>query len=73
MNPRVLLTTRSYRLVYNGAAWTSIERGDGKDLMGQRRWRLLTDAEKASELARIVDQIGDALLLRARRRRKGAK
>ena len=35
--------------------------------------RGLTIEQKAGELERVVDQIGDALLLRARRRRKGAK
>ena len=71
MKPRVLLTTKNYRLVFDGHWRTQIERGDGYDLMRNRRWNELTAEQKAQDLERVIDQIGDALLLRAKRRRKG--
>lgn len=57
--PRVLLTTTSYRLVQDGGNWTRIERDDGRDRMGARRWADIPPEENSSLLELVVDQIGD--------------
>lgn len=68
--PKVLLSTPCYRIVSPGRYRTNlIEVSDGTDRMGARRWRDLTDEERRVWLVRIVDQIGNALILRAKRRR----
>jgi hypothetical protein len=74
--PRILLTTRCYRIVHDGSSWTRVEISDGHDRMRVRRWRDIKPEAYASLpeayaslLESVVNQIGNALLARKRRRK----
>lgn len=81
MKPRVLMTTRSFRIVQSGNhryPEFTIEVRDGRDATGEVRWRevsLCDDPwDNRRTLKSIVSDIGRQLAtreLRARRKRKG--
>lgn len=71
MKARVLLRYGIYRLTYNGHGYTRLEKQDGTDVLGVGRWyKLRRDEQTPEEFERVMDRIGDALMVREKRRRR---
>lgn len=65
MKPRVLLSWADYRIgIANGC--TFVERSDGRDNLGVKRWRELTHDECAREASSLLRSLSRALLRRQR-------
>ena len=74
MKPRVIMTTATYRIVQGPYPRSfMVEQADGRDALRQRRWVafcVATKEEFDSKFHDLVGEIGRALCLRAKRRRK---
>lgn len=66
MKPRAVITGRTYRYVRVSRGFTAVEKHDGRDRLGVRRWRELRHDEVQDLRAALSDFI-EALELRRRR------
>ena len=67
--PRAIVTGKSYRVVRSGGCYT-LEAKDGRDALGVARWRDHGPASPGFSYCTILRDLGDALELARKRRRR---